>query len=237
MQQAITTRPCTQHARSMPAAAPPLTADPGRHLPPALRRFLITEKLLLRRTLPLPQLALLTQHLLPAAYPDALLPSTASLARAWSDVSGIQSLPLPQQGYLTTGLQLCLGQLPAACMQSAAGAELLGLLMTGVSSRLSSPMPAVRLQVGVAMLLLVWCCSLVLLLCCCWYEAHLYMCTARANMPLPCWHPRTHSGWNGRILDGRRLLRSPYACAVPPADWLWHLDEDTHAAGGTPQRA
>jgi hypothetical protein len=119
-------------------------------LPHATCRFLLTEKLLLRRTLPLPQLALLAQHLLPEAYPDALLPSTASLARAWSDTTGIQSLPLPQQGYLTTGLQLCLAQLPRGCMESPAGAELLGLLMTGVSSRLASPLPAVRLQVGAA---------------------------------------------------------------------------------------
>ncbi len=115
--------------------------------PAAPRRFLLTEKLLLRRTLPLAQLALLLHHLLPEAYPGCLAACATALARAWADPSAAQSLPLPQQGYMTTALQLCLAALPPGATEGGGG-ELLGLLMQGVSTRLSSPLPATRLQVG-----------------------------------------------------------------------------------------
>lgn len=117
---------------------------------------LLTDKLLLQRTLPEPALALLLSFL-GSCTPLLLLPAAARLAGTWSDSHTITGVRLPQQAYMTAALLGCLAALPPGSLDPVRGgsssrgggadaAALLPALLQGVSARLSSPLPAVRLQ-------------------------------------------------------------------------------------------
>lgn len=121
-------------------------------LPPAVwhtradARLLLTEKLLVqqqRRLLPMPALRGLLLFLSRQAgeRDGALLADVAAnVARLWGDGAAVQRLSTPHQAYLTATLCGCLALLPRRQLDGHPG--LLPLLLSGITTRLDSPLLA-----------------------------------------------------------------------------------------------
>jgi hypothetical protein len=129
-------------------------------------RLLLTDKLLLQQQRQLPPLAALRGLLLflqrqQAAYSSSrggLLPDAAArVAQLWGDAGAVQRLAAQQQAYLTAALCGCLAL--ASRQQLDGHPQLLPLLLSGITTRLESPLQVVTVC---ACSLNVW-----LLLCAC----------------------------------------------------------------------
>lgn len=122
---------------------------PPSLLQQSVMHYVMTEKLLVYRTLPSPALQLLI-NFLQSSKLSSLLPTAAwHLAQAWADINSIQRVKLPQQAYMTQALVMCLRALPREALDAAgsgASGPLLPVLLQGVSNHLQGPLPAIRNQ-------------------------------------------------------------------------------------------
>lgn len=135
--------------------------------------YLVSERLLLQRTLPLAALSCLVRLLYSCA-PVLLVKAGQRLADSWGDAHTIATTKVAQQAFMTAALVAVLQQLPGRCLDPAVAsdasdagdtmdtrgstqqhlqvtlvAEAAGLvpaILSGVSTRLGNPLPALRRQ-------------------------------------------------------------------------------------------
>jgi len=109
-------------------------------------RLALSDKLLTQRTLPTKSLVFLLSYLdaMSDSCIDVLADSAAKIAAFWGDQSAIQQVPAQQQGFLTEALALCLRLLGRSRFEF--HSNLMPRVMKGISTRLQSSLPVVRVQ-------------------------------------------------------------------------------------------